>query len=82
MATKKTTQEVKEVKEVNIPIVKSYDDGSGSTDFTMGGPFNAVIRFGPTAILSLHLDMTNLTIGGTLEDIPNEYTGSFTAEIS
>ena len=81
MATKKTTQEVKEVKEVNIPIVKSYDDGSGSTDFTMNGPFNAVIRFSPTAILTLNLDLTNYTISGTLEDIPSEYTGSFTAEI-
>ena len=86
MATKKkTTEEVKEVKEVevkNAPIVRSYDDGSGDTDFTMEGPFDAVIRFAPTAILTLHLDMTNATVSGTLEDIPSEFTGTFTAEIS
>lgn len=82
MATKKKTEEVKEVKEVkDVPIVKSYDDGSGMTDFTMEGPYNAVIRFGPTAILSLTLDWTNLTVSGTVVDIPNEFVGEWTAEI-
>ena len=83
MATKKkTTEEVKEVEVKDAPIVRSYDDGSGDTDFTMEGPFDAVIRFAPTAILTLHLDLANATVSGTLEDIPNEFTGSFTAEIS
>ena len=84
MATKKKTEE-KEVKEIEVkdaPIVKSYDDGSGDTDFTMEGPYDAVIRFAPTAILTLHLDLTNFTLSGTLQDIPAEYEGSFTAEIS
>ena len=82
MATKKKTEEVKEIEVKDVPIVRSYDDGAGDTDFTREGPFDAVIRFGPTAILTLHLDWTNATVSGTVEDIPNEYIGSFTAEIS
>ena len=82
MATKKKTEEVKEIEVKDAPIVKSYDDGSGDTDFTMEGPYDAVIRFAPTAILTLHLDLTTFTISGTLKDIPAEYEGSFTAEIS
>lgn len=82
MATKKKTEEVKEIEVKDAPIVKSYDDGSGDNDFTMEGPYDAVIRFAPTAILTLHLDLANATVSGTLEDIPNEFTGTFTAAIS
>lgn len=82
MATKKKTEEVKEIEVKDVPIVRSYDDGSGDTDFTMEGPYEAVIRFAPTAILTLHLDLANATVSGTLKDIPNEFTGTFTAEIS